>query len=93
MRFKKLLRPTERVAAPAGIKDRRRPERNDQVSRRFIPLLRDPATADIPAPLPCEVEAPLLGDDTTPARGIVFSLALGMLLWIWVAGVVWAVLR
>lgn len=93
MRFKELLRTTERVATPAGIKDRRRPGRNNQVNPHLIPLLRDPATADIPASLPGEVEAPPLGDGIVPAQGIVFGLALSVPVWVWVAGVVWAVLR
>ena len=93
MRFKELLQTAERIATPTDIKGRRRPGRNDQVSPHLIPLLRDPTTIGVPAPLPCEEAVPLLVDDTVPARGIVFGLALSIPVWVWVAAVAWAVLR
>jgi len=93
MQFKELLQTAERASTPAGIKGRRRPGRNDQVSPHLIPLLRDSAAVDTPAPPPYEREAPLLNDQLAPARGIAFGLALSVPLWAVIAGAVWAVLR
>ncbi len=93
MRFTELLQTAEQVSPPAEIKSRRRPGRNDQASPHLIPLLRSPATADIPMPPFGELDTPPLGDDLAPVRGIIFGLALSVPLWAGIAGVVWAVLR
>jgi len=93
MRFKELLQTAEQASTPAEIKGCRRLGRNDQVSPHLIPLLRDPAALDIPAPPPCETEAPPLDDHLAPIRGIIFGLVLSVPLWAVIAGAVWAVLR
>jgi len=94
MRFRELLRPAEQILPSAPVADRRRPGRNNQVSPPLIPLLRNPATPDILVPLPGKVDAPSSRDDLVPVRGIIFSLALSVPLWICVAGMIaWAVLR
>ena len=93
MRFKEFPQTAEQASNPAGIKGRRRPGRNDQVSPHLIPLLRDPAAVDILALPLCEAEAPLLDDPLALARGIVFGLALSVPLWAIIAGAIWVVLR
>jgi hypothetical protein len=93
MRFQELLRPAEQAPVPDEIKDRRRPERNDQVSPHLIPLLRNPATMDVPALLPVEIDAPPLGEDQAFIKGIIFALALSVPLWAGIIAVGWAVLR
>jgi len=97
MRFKELLRPAEQVSPFATIKDRRRPGRSDQVSPHLIPLLRNPARMDMPTRLPDKLETPLAADDLAHLKGIPLSLAvslvLGMPFWVWLAGIVRAVLR
>ncbi len=97
MRFRELLRQAQHGPPPAKIKDRRRPGRGDQVSPHLIPLLRDPATVDIPAPLPDTLETPASGDDLAHLKGFPLSLAvslvLGMPFWAWIAGIVRAVLH
>ncbi len=94
MRFRELLRPAEQILPSARVADRRRPGRNNQVSPPLIPLLRHPAAPDIPVLRPGKVDAPASRDDLAPVRGIAFSLALSVLLWIWIAGmIVWAVRR
>jgi hypothetical protein len=93
MQFNELLQTAEQPSIPAGIKGRRRLERNDQVSPHLISLLRAPAAVDIPAPPPCEREALLLDNQLAAARGIAFGLALSVPLWAVIAGAVWAVLR
>jgi len=82
------------AASPAGaVEDRRRPGRHGQVSPHLTPLLRNPATADIPELCLGQVDAPPLGYDLGPARGLVFGLVLSVPLWAIIGGVVWAVLR
>jgi len=93
MRLKELLQTAEQASTPAEIKGRRRLGRNDKVSPHLIPLLRDPAAVDIPAPPLCETETPPLSDQLAPARGIAFGLVLSVPLWAVIAGAVWAVLR
>ncbi len=93
MRFNELPQTSEQASSPAGIKGRRRPGRNDQVSPHLIPLLRDPAPANIPAPPPCEMETLLFNDQLVPARGIIFGLVLSVPLWAIIAGAMWVVLR
>ena len=93
MRFKELLQTGKQASTPAEIKDRRRLGRNYQVNPHLIPLLRNAAAVDIPAPSPCETEALPLSDQLAPARGIAFGLMLSVPLWAVVAGAVWAILR
>jgi len=97
MRFKELLRPAEQVSPFATIKDRRRPGRKEQVSSHLIPLLRNPGRMDIRAPVPDKLEMPLAGNDLVHLKGIslslAVSLALGVLFWAWMAGMLRAVLR
>ena len=93
MRFKELLRATEHVPAPAQVKDRRRPGRNNQVTSHLVPLLRDPVTMDVPTPSPDNVNILPLKDDLTPIQGIIFSLVSSVPLWVVIVGIVWAVLR
>ncbi len=96
MRFKELLRTAEQVPTPTRVKDRRRPGRSDHVDPHLIPLLRNPATMNISAPLPGEVNAPPLEDNLTPIQGITFDIVSSVPLWaviVGVAWVVWTVLR
>lgn len=92
-RFQELLRPAEQATVSDGIKDRRRPGRNDQVSPQLIPLLRKPATVDIPALLPGKMNALPLRGDRAFIRGIIFALALSVPFWAGIITVGWAVLR
>jgi len=91
--------PSTAVLAPtlAGIKDRRRPGRNDQISPHLIPLLRKLVTLDIPAPQSVKPEASVSGDDLAYFKGLPLSLAVSLVLgvpfWAWIAGTVRAVLR
>lgn len=93
MRFKESLHTAEQAFTPTETTGRRRLGRTDRVSPHLIPLLRDPATVGIPAPPPCETEAPPLNDELASARGIAFGLVLSVPLWAVIAGAVWAVLR
>ena len=93
MPFAELLQTPEQIAAPAGIDPRRHPGRNDQVSPYLIPLLRNPATMEIPAPLPGEMDTTFPCDDLAAMRGIIFGLVLSVPLWASVAGALWAVLH
>ena len=96
MRFRELLRATEQVSTPARVKDRRRPGRSHQVDPHLVPLLRNPATVDIPALPPGEVNASPLEDNLTPLQSITFDIVSGVPLWAVIVGVgwvVWKVLR
>lgn len=93
MRFKELLQAPEQASTPAGAKARRRLGRNDQVSPHLIPLLRNPATVDIPELLPSKTGILSLDDDLAPMRGIIFGVVLSIPLWAGIAGAVWVVLR
>lgn len=57
----------------------------------LIPLLRNPATMDIPTPSPGEVNASPLEDDLTPIQGIIFDIASSVPLWAVIVGVAWVV--
>lgn len=96
-RFKELLRQAKQASPPAITKDRRRPGRDDQVSPHLIPLLRNPAAVDIPAPVPDTLETSAFGDDLAHLKGLPLSLAVSLVLgvpfWAWIAGIVRAVLR
>jgi len=52
---------------------------------------------DIPTRLPDKLETPLAGDDLAHLKGIPLSLAVSLVLgvpfWVWMAGIVRAVLR
>ncbi len=93
MHFKELLRPAKQAPVSVEIKGRRRPGRNDQVSPHLIPLLCNPATVDIPALLPGEMDAPPLGEDQAFMKGIILTSALSVPLWASIITVGWAVLR
>jgi len=97
MRFQELLRPAEQIPPLAGVKDRRRPGRCDQVSPPLIPLLRNLATVNVPVPLPGKAEMPLSGDDLAHLKGISLSLAVSLMLgvpfWAWIVGIARVVLR
>lgn len=60
MRFQELLRPVEQASVPDEIKNRHRLWCNDQINLHLIPLLRFPATVDIPSLLPGRINAPPL---------------------------------
>ncbi len=81
------------VRAPAAApKDRRRPDRSDQVSPNLLPLLRSaPVTETPPAVGGSEDMAPF-DDALAPAKGIAVGLALSVPLWAAIGGIVWAVL-
>ncbi len=89
MRFRELLQAAERVSTPVKIKGRRRPGRNDQVSPHLIPLLRNPATADIPAPPPVKSDRPHLDERFALARDIGFGLMLSAPLWALIGAIAW----
>ncbi len=93
MRFKELLHAPDQASTSVGAEARRRLGRNDQVSPHLIPLLRNPTTVNIPAPIPGETDISPLGDDLAPMRGIMFGVVLSAPLWAVIAGVVWVVLR
>jgi len=96
-RFRELLQQAKRVPPSTNVGDRRRPGRDDQVSPHLIPLLRNPATVDIPAPVPDTLETPASGDDLAHLKGFPLSLAVSLVLgvpfWAWIAGIVRSVLR
>lgn len=95
--FKELSPTAEPAPTPAGIEDRRRPERKDQVSSHLIPLLRSPAKVEVSAPLPDELDMPRLADNVAHLESIPLSfgvfLLLGVPFWTWTALVAWVVLR
>jgi len=96
MRFRELLRAAEQVPTLARVKDRRRPGRIDQVAPHLVPLLRNPATVDIPTLSPGEVNASPLKGDLTPLQGITLDIVSSVPLWAVIVGVgwvVWKVLR
>ena len=88
-------KPPHAVAvAPAAVLDsRRRPGRTEQVNPHLIPLLRSPATMEIPAPLSTAEDARLFGDDLSAARGIGIGLVLAVPAWAAIGWVAWALLR
>ncbi len=93
MRYKELLQTGEHVSTLARAKGRRRSGRSDQVNPHLIPLLRNPATMDIPTLLPGEADTSSLEDDLAAVKGTTFALALSVPFWVGIAGIVWAVLR
>jgi len=93
MQYKELLRTDEKSSTLARSKDRRRAARNSQSSPHLIPLLRNPATVEVPAPLLGDADMPLSDDDLAPARGVIFAVALSLPLWAGISGIVWAVSR
>ncbi len=93
MRLKELLRASEQGPTPVEVKGRRRPERVAQVSPHLIPLLRNPATVDIPALLRAPAALPFLEDDFAFVKGIGFALVLSVPLWAIIGAVAWVVLR
>ena len=93
MRFKELLRPTEHDAAPARVKDRRRPGRPEQVSPHLIPLLRNPAPADLRPPQSGEASARPVKENLAAMKGIVAAVALSAPLWVGIAALAWVLLR
>ena len=93
MRFKELLRASEQVPTAVEVKSRRRPGRDNQVSLHLIPLLRNAATMDIPAPPPGVADPSAPEDDFAFAKGISFGLVLSAPLWAIIGAVAWMVLR
>ncbi len=93
MQYKELLRTGEKPSTLPGSKDRRRAGRNGQGSPHLIPLMRNPATVEAPAPLLSNADAPFPDDNLDPARGVLFAVALSLPLWTGIAGIVWAVSR
>ena len=93
IRFKELLRMAKQGSTPNGVKSCRRPEYNDQPSAHPIPLLRKSATVETYTSLPSEIDVPSSKDDLGPLKGIMLSSALGVSLWVWIAGIVWVMLR
>ncbi len=88
------LEPTLRgkLAAPAALNDRRRPDRLRDVSPHLIPLLRTSPTQDAFPGLSSEEGIAPFEDELTPARGIALGLVLSVPLWVIIGGVAWAVL-
>lgn len=93
MDFVELLEPTEQAAVFVEIKDRRRLGRSDQVSPHLIPLLRNPATVDIPAQLPGKVDVLPLGEGQAFVKGLIIALAISAALWAGIIGAACAVLH
>lgn len=77
----------------AGVDDRRRPNRLDQVSPNLISLLRGSASAEAPALLFDDVDALRLDEDLAPARGLAIGLMLAAPAWAIIGTLIWAVLR
>ena len=92
MHFKEPLQAVGQISTLTRIKTHRRPGRKTHVNPYLIPLLRSPATIDIPAPIR-EVDALSLDNDGAFTRGFIFSVALSVPLWGGIAGVLWAALR
>lgn len=81
------------VLAPVVVDGRRRPGRLGQVSLHLVPLLRDPAGAVFPAPVPGTAEPGIVDDRLSAARGIGVALVLGVPVWAVIGLVTWALLR
>ena len=92
MYFKEPSQANGQVSALTKIRTRRRPGRKTKVNPHLIPLLRNPTTVDVPAPVG-EVDAPSLIDGLAPAQGIIVALVLSVPLWSGIAGVLWKILR
>ena len=93
MHSRNSLQAAEQVFASTEVGGRRRPERNDQVSPHLIPLLRDPATVDIPLWSPDETGAPPQEHHLTPLQRNILDMALSAPLWASIGALAWAVLR
>ena len=91
MRFTELLLATEQVPLPIRVKSRRRPGRNNRVSPHLVPLLRNPATVNIPPPTGV-LDLSFPADDFALLRHIGFGLLLSVPLWAIVVAIVWMVL-
>ena len=89
------LRPvrTVPVAAPTVLDGRRRPGRFEQVNPHLVPLLRNPASAEIPVLPPSIAGARSSNEDLTIARGFGIGLLLAVPTWAAIGLVTWAVLR
>jgi len=77
----------------AGTVDRRRPGRRNYDNPALIALLRSAskpaAIEDAPEP-----QSGVRGeDDLSPARGVVMSLLIGMVMWSAIGAAIWALLR
>lgn len=77
----------------SGTVDRRRPGRRNYDNPALIALLRSAskpvAAEDAPEPQSGEWAE----DDLSPARGVVVSLLIGMLMWSAIGAAIWALLR
>ncbi len=74
----------------AASKNRRRPDRPDQVNRHLIPLLRT-AQNEAAAAFDTGDELPF-EDALAPAKGITVGLLLSVPVWAVIGSIVWAVL-
>src|SRR6185437_13990826 len=88
----KALSPSATPDAPAPA-DRRRPGRPETVSPELIPLLRDPASVEVPEH-DAHLHAPrnVRRDDMGPARGLAVALLLALPFWCVVIGLWWMAL-
>lgn len=84
---------TASSSTSVGVDDRRRLNRLDRVSPYLISLLRGSASADTPAMLFDDVDAPPLGEDLAPARGFAIGLMLAIPAWAIIGTLIWAVLH
>lgn len=92
MQLKEPVQTAEPASTAVAAKDRRRPQRNDQVSAHLIPLLRNPAADTLTLPAG-DVDAPSSDDELRPARGIIVGSLLSLPLWAGIAAVIRAALR
>lgn len=81
-----------RSPAAAASKNRRRPDRSDQVSPNLIPLLRSSPMAETAPAVSDGEDMEPIGDALAPAQGIAVGLALSVPLWAAIGGIVWAML-
>ena len=92
MYFKEFPQAPGQISNLTKIRTRRRPGREAQVNQHLIPLLRNPTTIDIPAPI-SKVDVPFLRDDLAPMQGGIICLVLIVPLLGGVAGLFWEMLR
>jgi hypothetical protein len=82
--------PARAPAVSAASKDRRRPDRPNQISPHLLPLLRTSEIGDAAAS--GTADGLLFDDGLAPAKGIAVGLLLSVPLWAVIGGIVWAVL-
>ncbi len=81
------------TADPEVLDSRRRPGRSAHVSQHLLSLLRDPASAEIPAPSPGAVEVQSFREDLPIAKGLGVGLLLSIPAWTAIGLATWAMLR